>query len=54
MSGQHWLRPGVRDDHASYISAGLELRRNDKGCIVQAASYAQRAIDYLHGLQAPE
>jgi antirestriction protein ArdC len=25
--------------------------KNEKRCIVQAASYAQKAVDYLHSLQ---
>jgi antirestriction protein ArdC len=43
------LTPETRDDHACYIASWLEVLKNDKGCIVQAASYAQRAVDYLHG-----
>ncbi|MGA7315699.1 MAG: hypothetical protein WBX22_17180 [Silvibacterium sp.] len=30
---------------------GLEVLKDDKRCVVQAASYAQKAVDYLHGLQ---
>jgi antirestriction protein ArdC len=45
------LTPEVRDDHASYIASWLEVLKSDKRCVVQAASYAQRAVDYLHGLQ---
>jgi antirestriction protein ArdC len=45
------LTPEVRDDHAGYIANWLEVLRNDKRCVVQAASYAQRAVDFLHGLQ---
>jgi antirestriction protein ArdC len=48
------LTPEVRDDHASYIASWLDVLRNDKRAIVQAASYAQRAVDYLHGLQKPK
>ncbi len=47
------LTPEVRDDHASYIASWLEVLKNDKRAIVQAASYAQRAVDFLHGLQKP-
>jgi antirestriction protein ArdC len=28
--------------------------KNDKRAIFQAASYAQRAVDFLHGLQKPK
>ena len=45
------LTPEVRDDHASYIANWLEVLKDDKRCVVQAASYAQRALDYLHALQ---
>ena len=45
------LTPEVRDDHAGYIANWPEVLKNDKRCVVQAASYAQKAVDYLHGLQ---
>ena len=45
------LTPEVRDDHASYIASWIEVLKNDKRCVVQAASYAQRAVDFLHSLQ---
>jgi antirestriction protein ArdC len=51
------LTPEVRDDHASYIASWIEVLSSDKRCVVQAASYAQKAVDYLHALQpqpAPE
>ena len=40
-----------RADHASYIATWLEVLKNDKRAIFTAASHAQRAVDYLHGLQ---
>jgi antirestriction protein ArdC len=45
------LTPEVRDDHAGYIANWLEVLKDDKRCVVQAASYAQKAVDYLHGPQ---
>ena len=48
------LTPEVRDDHASYIASWIDVLKNDKRAIVQAASYAQRAVDFLHGLQKPK
>jgi len=48
------LTPEVRDDHASYIATWLEVLKNDKRAIFQAASYAQRAVAYLHQLQEPK
>ena len=40
-----------REDHSAYISSWLEVLRNDKRAIFQAAAHAQRAADYLHSLQ---
>jgi antirestriction protein ArdC len=45
------LTPEVRDDHAPYIASWLEVLKNDKRCIVQATSYAQKAVDFLISLQ---
>ena len=42
-----------RPDHAEYISGWLELLRNDKKAIFQAAAIAQKATDFLHSLQPP-
>jgi antirestriction protein ArdC len=41
-----------RQDHAAYIGHWLQVLRNDKRAIFAAAAHAQRAVDYLHGLQA--
>jgi antirestriction protein ArdC len=40
-----------RDDHASYLASWLEVLKQDKRAIFTAASHAQRAADFLHGLQ---
>lgn len=45
------LTPEVREDHASYIATWLQVLKNDNRAIFQAASHAQRAVDYLHKLQ---
>src|SRR5262249_49958035 len=45
------ITPEVRDDHASYIAHWLTVLRNDKRAIFSAAAHAQKAADYLHGLQ---
>ena len=47
------LTPEVREDHASYLASWLEVLKNDHRAIFQAASHAQRAVDFLHGLQKP-
>jgi antirestriction protein ArdC len=45
------LTPELRDDHASYLDHWLTVLKADKRAIFTAASYAQRAADFLHGLQ---
>ena len=47
------LTPEVREDHASYIASWLKVLKNDKRAIFTAASHAQRAADFLNGLQKP-
>ena len=50
-----WAKSGLdlkdRDDHAAYIGHWLTILREDKRAIFQAAAHAQRACDFLHGLQ---
>jgi len=41
-----------RPDHASYLASWLQVLANDKHFVVQAAAQAQRAVTYLHDLQA--
>jgi antirestriction protein ArdC len=41
----------VRDDHAAYIGSWIKVLKNDKRAIFTAASHAQRAADFLNGLQ---
>jgi antirestriction protein ArdC len=45
------ITPELRDDHAAYIASWLKALRGDKRLIFTAAAHAQRAADYLHGLQ---
>jgi antirestriction protein ArdC len=45
------ITPEVRDDHAAYLASWLAVLRQDKRAIFAAASQAQRAADYLRGLQ---
>jgi len=44
------ITPEVRDDHA-YLASWLAVLKQDKRAIFAAASPAQRAADYLRGLQ---
>ncbi len=45
------ITPEVRPDHAAYIASWLAVLKMDKRFIFTAAAHAQRAVDYLHGLQ---
>jgi antirestriction protein ArdC len=45
------ITPETRDDHAAYIASWLKVLKDDKRAIFIAASHAQKAADYLHGLQ---
>jgi antirestriction protein ArdC len=45
------LTPELRTDHAAYIGSWIKVLKNDKRAIFTAASHAQRAADFLHGLQ---
>ena len=45
------ITPEVRPDHAAYLQSWLTVLNNDKRFVFSAASHAQRAADYLHGLQ---
>jgi antirestriction protein ArdC len=48
------LTPELRADHASYLDNWLRVLKGDKRAIFTAASHAQRAADFLHGLQPNE
>lgn len=43
-----------RTDHAQYCASWLKALKNDKKCIFQAASTAQKAVDFLHAQQPTE
>jgi antirestriction protein ArdC len=45
------ITPEPRDDHAAYLDPWLKVLKEDKRAIFQAAAHAQRAVDFLHGLQ---
>lgn len=48
------ITPETRDDHAAYIASWLKVLKDDKRAIFTAASHAQKAADFLHGLQAKD
>lgn len=45
------LTPELREDHASYIASWLKVLNSDKRAVFATSSHAQRAADYLTGLQ---
>ncbi|MFD0980327.1 ArdC family protein [Tropicimonas aquimaris] len=45
------LTPEPGTDHAAYIQSWLKVLNDDKRAIFSAAAHAQRAADYLNGLQ---
>lgn len=40
-----------REDHAAYIQSWLKVLKSDSRAVFRAAALAQKAADYLHGLQ---
>jgi antirestriction protein ArdC len=53
LSADLELTPEVREDHAAYIASWIKILKNDKRAVFTAASHAQRATDFLNGLQRP-
>jgi antirestriction protein ArdC len=52
LAPRFWLlSPEPLDEHAANIAHWLEGLRGDKRFIFQAASHAQKAVDYLQGQQ---
>ena len=45
------ITPEPGEDHAAYIATWLKALKDDKRAVFVASSHAQRATDYLHGLQ---
>jgi antirestriction protein ArdC len=54
LSADLGLAPSPRDEHAAYIATWLKVLKDDKRAIFSAAAHAQRAADFLHGLQPSE
>ena len=48
------VSPVVRDDHGKYLAYWLKALGDDKSYIFDAASAAQKAVDFLDGAQAQE
>ncbi|MBN8820633.1 MULTISPECIES: zincin-like metallopeptidase domain-containing protein [unclassified Spirosoma] len=47
------FEPQPEDHHAAYIQSWLHVLKDDKRFIFQAASHAQKAVEYIHALQSP-
>jgi antirestriction protein ArdC len=47
------VSPNLRDDHAHYIKAWLDIMKGDKKAIFTAAAAANRAAEFMHALQPP-
>jgi len=45
------ITPEPREDHAAYLASWLTVLKNDKRAIFTAAAYAQKAADFLNGMQ---
>jgi len=52
LSADLGITPEVRADHSAYLASWLAVLKSDKRAIFQAAAHAQRAVDFLHGLQS--
>jgi antirestriction protein ArdC len=48
------LTPEAGADHAAYIQSWLKVLKDDKRAVFSAAAHAQRAADFLNGLQPRE
>lgn len=51
LSADLRITPETRENHAAYIESWLKVLQNDKRAIFTAASYASKAVDFLHSLQ---
>lgn len=45
------ITPETRNDHAAYLDHWLRVLKADTRAVFRAAAHAQRAVDFLHGLQ---
>ena len=51
LSADLGITPEVMPEHARYLDAWLKVLKEDKRAVFQAAAHAQRAVDFLYGLQ---
>jgi len=51
LSADLGITPEIREDHAAYLAHWLKALKEDSRAIFSAAAHAQRAADFLQGLQ---
>jgi antirestriction protein ArdC len=51
LCADHGIATDFEGQHVAYIQSWIQLLKDDKKAIFRAASMAQKAADYLHGLQ---
>ena len=51
LSADLGITPEIREAHAAYLAHWLEALQEDSRAIFSAAAHAQRAADFLQGLQ---
>jgi len=54
LSADLGTTPEIREDHAAYLAHWLKALKEDSRAIFSAAAHAQRAADFLQGLQGKE
>lgn len=54
LSADLGITPEIREDHAAYLAHWLKALKEDSRAIFSAAAHAQRAADFLQGLQRNE
>jgi antirestriction protein ArdC len=45
------ITPELREDHVSSLAHWIAVLKEDRRAIFVAAAHAQRAVDFMHGLQ---
>lgn len=45
------ITPELREDHAGYLASWLKVLKDDKRAIFTAASYASKAVEFMHSKQ---
>ncbi len=51
LCAEHDIATAEKGDHANYIASWLKALKDNKHCIISAASEASKAVQYMKGLQ---